>query len=104
MKKEKSTFKVDFSDLKSLLEEILKKKSREEIPTYSLLIIREDNGYSLKGFSDESGLPMTFVIEDDPQDELKSGESLLWEVMNYFSFNGSKHDPVRLRIEREKQR
>lgn len=44
------------------------------------------------------------VIEDCEDDELKSGEHLLFEVMDYFNFGGSKHDPSRLRVIREPRR
>jgi hypothetical protein len=67
---------------------------------WGLKITRESNGYVLKGRSVE-GTPITFVIEDDDRDELKSHEDLLWEIMNYFAFGGSKHDKERLKITRE---
>jgi len=34
---------------------------------------------------------------------LKSGESLLWAVMEYFGFGGSKHDRERIMVVRKKQ-
>ena len=60
-----------------------------------LRIERKTNGYVLKG-SDN----FECVIEDT-EDELKSHEELLWQVMEYFSFGGDKYDKERLRIERE---
>jgi hypothetical protein len=41
------------------------------------------------------------VISDNEDDELKSGEALLWRVVEYFNFGGSKHDKERIRIIRE---
>jgi hypothetical protein len=62
-----------------------------------LRISKVSNGYIL------TSTDMQEVIEDDDKDELKSGEELLWKVMEYFNFYGSKHDPERLRVIREKQ-
>ena len=70
---------------------------------WGLLILRVDNGYILVGRPGESESNHPTVIEEDPQDELKDGESLLFEVMNYFNFGGTKHDKERLKIVREKQ-
>jgi len=67
---------------------------------WTLTITRHDNGYFLQG--EPEGL--RWMIEDDEKDELKSNESLLWEVINYFNFGGSKHDKVRLQITRVKQK
>jgi hypothetical protein len=69
-------------------------------------IERGDNGY-LMGFEEEweDGTPRKIfeVIQDDEVDELKSGEELLWWIMDYFGFGGSKHDAERLRIVRVKR-
>ena len=92
---------VDFSDLKEVLESLLNWK-REKDWAFNLIITRESNGYALDGVSDTGGRTRT-VIEDDEVDELKSGESLLWAVMEYFNFQGSKHDAERIRVVREKQ-
>ena len=62
---------------------------------WKLTIIRTDNGYILRGTE------INLVLEDT-EDKLSSHEHLLWEVMDYFNFQGSKHDPERLRITREK--
>lgn len=78
---------------------------------WQLTITRLDNGYLLKdtGHNDElEEVPKEWVIEDCDEydrgdDSLKSGETLLWEVMEFFGFGGSKNDPERLRIVREKQ-
>ncbi len=86
---------VDFSDLKKTL---LKLLEDQQNPPWSLTITRTDNGYSLKGSDGTDS-----VIEDSEKDELLSGESLLWTVMEYFNFSGSKHDPERLRIVRQKR-
>lgn len=67
---------------------------------WTLMITRHDNGYLLQGEQGELG----WVIEDNEMDVLKSHESLLQEVMNYFDFGGSKHDKVRLRVTRVKQK
>lgn len=69
---------------------------------YCLKITRTDNGYLLEGLLRDTGIPSKRVIEDDEKDELKSHEILLWEVMEYFSFGGSKHDKERLKIIRHK--
>lgn len=63
---------------------------------WSLQIIKVSNGYMLYEDDGES------VIQDSDTDELKSGEELLWAVMEYFDFGGSKHDAERLRVVREK--
>ena len=97
---------VDFSDLKEVIENLIKKadegKDDKDYWAFNLIITREGNGYVLDGVSDTGGRVRT-VIEDDEVDELKSGESLLWEVMSYFNFGGSKHDAERIRVVRESQ-
>ena len=97
---------VDFSDLKEVLENLVKRVDAgkdEKDWAFNLIITRESNGYVLDGLSDSWGRTRT-VIEDDEVDELKSGESLLWEVMEYFGFGGSKHDRERIMVVREKQK
>jgi len=97
---------VDFSDLKEIIENLIRgveKEKDEKECVFDLIITRESNGYILNGISD-SGSRMRTVIEDDEGDELKSGESLLWEVMDYFNFGGSKYDKERIKIIREKQK
>lgn len=69
--------------------------------SYKLVIEKADNGYAL--FDGEEN-KLLAVIEDDYKDELKSAEELLWEVLNYFGVFGSKHDPERIRIVREKNK
>lgn len=68
------------------------------LPNWSLHISRVENGYVLATNDTWE------VIEDDDKDELKSGEELLWYVMEYFSFYGSKHDPERLKVIRQKNK
>jgi len=63
---------------------------------WSLCITRTDNGYYLTG-SDEIQ-----TVLQETEDSLSVHEQLLWEVMDYFDFRGSKHDPERIRITREK--
>ena len=55
--------------------------------------------YLLEG-NGEDELPT--VIEEDPQDDLAEHEHLLWAIMEFFGFTGSKHDPERLKIIRKK--
>ena len=64
---------------------------------WSLTITRTDNGYYLEGSDGEK-----ISIEED-EDALKEHEELLWQVMEFFNFQGSKHDPERLRIVRQKK-
>jgi len=45
----------------------------------------------------------SMAIEDSERDELNAHERLLWEVMEFFGFGGSKHDEERLKIIREKR-
>lgn len=75
---------------------------------YEINIRRVDNGFILsweEDYADDSGKTFTQqeVIEDSDLDELKSGESLLWRIMEYFNLQGSKHDNQRIFIERMKQ-
>ncbi len=65
-----------------------------------LSVIKVSNGYILYKHNEE-GAADTIVLEDDDKDDLSSGENLLWEIMEYFNFSGSKHDKERLRIKRE---
>ena len=73
-----------------------------DIFAWQLKITHVDNGYLLEGRND-IGMPIQWVIEDNEADELASHESLLWHIMDYFSFGGCKHDPIRLRVTRETQ-
>lgn len=93
---------VDFSDLKEIFERLVKEKDEKD-RKWDLTITRETNGYVLDGFFN-SDVRSKEVIEDYEVDELKSGESLLWTVMEYFGFGGSKHDKERIMIVRKKQK
>ena len=79
---------------------IIATKTNETSNDWLLKITKVDNGYLLCGNPDNS----LWVIEDSEKDELRSGENLLWEIMNYFNFGGSKHDKIRLKITRVKQK
>ena len=70
---------------------------------WQLIITRESNGYHLVLNEDQDIVKNCLVIQDDDKDALKSHEELLWEVMDYFNFRGSKHDDERIRITREKK-
>jgi len=65
-----------------------------------LVILKVTNGYVVKGNDPVSRESTSHVIEESAKDELLSGESLLWYVMEYFRFSGTKHDKERLRIVR----
>ena len=73
---------------------------------WSVDITRGVNGYKMSyqvDVEDERGWDWREeYIQDDEVDELKSGEELLWWILGYFSFGGSKHDPERIMIIREK--
>jgi len=103
----KVELEVDFSELKELLlklpEMVKKEEKKDEPEEWSLKITRVDNGYKLTG-SGDSFNPRETVIEDSETDELISHEQLLFEVMEYFNFGGSKHDPERIRIIRQKNK
>jgi len=68
----------------------------EAMNKWQLTIEKVGNGYILHGPDD---LPI--VCEEDEGDELKHHESMLWAVIEYFGFTGSKHDKERLRVTRE---
>ncbi len=65
---------------------------------WKLTIIRKDNGYYLTGTDSD------IMLQADDKDPLDHHMALLYEVMEYFNFFGSKHDPERIRITREKQK
>lgn len=98
--KDTEKLEVDFSDLKGVLESLVNWK-REKDLTFNLTITRESNGYVLDGAYGLGSRGRT-VIEDDEMDGLKSHEHLLLEVMEYFGFQGSRHDKERIKIIREK--
>ncbi len=92
--------KVDFSDLKNVLDDLMARVKKDD-NEWKLTIWREMNCYILEGMVDDS--IRKWSIEDDEADELKSHEVLLYEVMNYFGFSGSKHDEERIKPTREKR-
>ena len=68
-----------------------------------LNITKAENGYVLRwSDEDEYGAEVihTEVVEDDERDQLKSGVELLYRIMEYFGFLGSKHDEERIRVVR----
>lgn len=70
-----------------------------------LTITRADNGFRMNWNEDgEDDIPIHYeeVIQDDGTDEMKSGEELLWWVMNHFDLGGSRYDKQRLRITRKR--
>ena len=72
----------------------------------TLKISRGDNGYKLTWHEEQddgSSARCESYIQDDEQDELKSGEELLNWIKDYFNFQGSKHDAERIFVIREKQ-
>lgn len=72
--------------------------------SYKLIIEKTTNGYILTEPKDEETDERKIIIEDNDKDELESAEKLLWKVLNYFDFYGSKHDSERIRIIREKNK
>jgi hypothetical protein len=68
----------------------------------TLQITRCDNGFGLEWWeeTDEDASNHVTVIEDDENDKMKSGEEILWFVMNHFDLGGSKFDKKRLTINR----
>lgn len=91
---------VDLSELKKVLDNLsaLVKKDENE---WKLTVWREMDCYILEGKIDD--ITRRWAIEDDEGDELHSHEALLYEVMSYFGFGGSKHDAERLRVMRKKR-
>ena len=68
---------------------------------WKLNITRADNGYLVESVdTDNEGNPISVkhVIEDCGQNDLKSHRELLWKVMEFFNFMGSKHDSERIRV------
>lgn len=68
-------------------------------------IEKVDNGYLIEypeELDNGTGDIKRHVIEENDQDELASHEALLWWLVEYFDFYGSKHDLERIRIVREK--
>lgn len=66
---------------------------------WTCTIEKVDNEYLIE-YEGENGIHW-HVIEEDEVDPLKEHEELVWWLMEYFNFLGSKHQE-RLRIVREK--
>jgi len=75
-----------------------------KLTDWGVEIIRVRNGYVCK-YPDENGEGEshleTEVFSDDEIDELKSGEELLYWIINHFGISGSRYDAERLTITRE---
>lgn len=70
----------------------------EEKPfVFRLTIDKVDNGYILEGEN------FHVVHEEDERDRLLADEKMLWSIMDFFGIYGSKHDPERIRIVRERK-
>ena len=70
---------------------------------WSMKIIRTNNGYIVSTPSESQDMEsQEFVLEDNDADALRSHQDLLYEVMDYFAFSGSKYDKERLKVVREK--
>lgn len=67
---------------------------------FQLTIEKVDNGYLCYSPDIESAK----VVFEEEEDELSAPESLLWFIMEYFDFAGSKHDAERLFVIRRKQK
>ena len=70
----------------------------------TLKITKVNNGYILEGWvilEDGVEEERSWVLEEE-DDELKVHGALLYFIMDYFGFAGSKHDAERIRIVREK--
>jgi hypothetical protein len=100
MREETPKIEVDFSDFIKCFKQLSEKLSNKE-DEWKLTITSEMNGYVLEG--DIEGIKHKWIIEEDEKDSLAADEKLLYEVMNYFGFQGSKHDSERLRVIREKK-
>ena len=73
---------------------------------WSVTINRAGNGFRMnweEEGEDGTAFRQEEVIQDNEQDELRAGEELLYWVGDYFGLLGSKHDPERLRVTREKR-
>jgi len=65
---------------------------------WRLTITKVDNGFYLVKSNDDP----PYVIQEDENDHLRAYEELCWKVLEYFGYYGSKHDPERLFVRREK--
>ena len=73
---------------------------------WSIRIEKTETGYVLDTPEPNEELGKRWVREesDDENDELHAIERVLWDILQYFGHYGSKHDPERLRIVREKNK
>lgn len=73
-----------------------------KLSDWAVEITRIKNGYVCKypDFNGEREYFETEVFSDSDDDELKSGEDLLWWIINHFGLSGSKWDKERLGITR----
>ena len=65
------------------------------------LVRRVSNGYEVVQVNEEGDYFYVEVIQDSDEDGLKSGEELLWTVIDAVGIGGSRHDKERLVIRRE---
>lgn len=92
---------IDLSDFQKEINRLIRAVKKEyERKTWSLTITSEINCYILEGIID--GVHRRWSIEEDEKDALKMHQELLWDVMSYFCFSGSKHDKERIQVIREK--
>lgn len=71
-----------------------------------LRVERAENGYVLR-FDDlddvgDEIIEHVLVIGESDKDKLQAGEELLWWIMDFFSFGGSRYDKQRLHIARRR--
>ena len=77
---------------------------------FRLSITSVENGFMIQGRFGENDYESTVVVADKEDDwnalatvNFTSAEGLLWEIIDYFSLGGSKHDKYRIRVVKEKQ-
>ncbi|CAK0779125.1 hypothetical protein CCP2SC5_880015 [Azospirillaceae bacterium] len=66
---------------------------------WSAVISRVDNGYEVREYTGDEKSEL--VCEDSAGDELISFESVLWEMLDFFSMGGSRYDKERLVVSRQ---
>ena len=71
---------------------------------WQITIRKAENGFILSHpvELDDGKEDTNFIAVEDPSDgdETVTTQKLLWEIMEYFSLFGSKHDEVRVKIRR----
>ena len=71
---------------------------------FQLTIVKADNGFVLRYFNEEMNEDRFVSVEDPPDgNEVETAEKMLWEVIEFFGLQGSKHDPERIKVTREKK-